>query len=123
MPWCTLAEALWIAFQIQSSAFIVTASHVLREETPVRRVGAMGGPALADELSRGAPSVCVVGSHFPEVFEAMRAAFGSPTFRLYTTSDLVGLEWASALTGILAVAVGYARGIGLGAGVVAAFAM
>ena len=44
----------------------------------------------------------------------------SPTLRLYTTDDLLGLEWASALVGCLAIAVGYARGVGLGPGLLAA---
>jgi glycerol-3-phosphate dehydrogenase (NAD(P)+) len=40
--------------------------------------------------------------------------------RLYTTGDLLGLEWASALVGCLAICVGYARGVGLGPGLLAA---
>jgi glycerol-3-phosphate dehydrogenase (NAD(P)+) len=91
-----------------------TISAVLRDETPARRIGALGGPVLATELLAGTPSVIVV-------LEAVRAAFLSPALRVYTTEDLVGLEWASALTGILAVAVGFARAQNLGAGIVAAF--
>ena len=40
--------------------------------------------------------------------------------RLYATPDLLGLEWASALVGCLAIGVGYARGVGLGPGLLAA---
>ncbi len=96
-------------------------SEVVREETPVRRVGAVGGPALAEDLLAGRPSVMVCGSHFPEVSTALREALGCNTLRLYTTDDLVGLEWASALVGCLAIGVGYAQALGLSPGLVAAY--
>lgn len=102
---------------------LVTLSTVLRDETPVRRFGALGGPVLTSELSRGEPCVMVVASHYPEVLAAVRSTFSAETLRIYTTPDLVGLEWASALTGILAVAIGFARGAGVGAGLVSAFAI
>jgi glycerol-3-phosphate dehydrogenase (NAD(P)+) len=98
-----------------------TISDLLREVTPARRIGALGGPVKPDELAAHAPSVMVVGSRFPEVSEQVRRALGTSALRIYSTEDLTGLEWASALTAMLAIAVGFARGAGLGAGVVAAF--
>jgi glycerol-3-phosphate dehydrogenase (NAD(P)+) len=97
-----------------------TISGVVRDETPARRLGALGGPALASDLLAGRPSVMVCGSRYPEVVGALRAAFERPMLRLFSTDDLLGLEWASALVGCLAVGVGYARGVGLGAGLLAA---
>ena len=94
---------------------------LVRQETPVRRVGAIGGPALAEDLLAGRPSVMVSGSHFPEVTEALREGLGCHTLRLYATDDLVGLEWASALVGCLAIGVGYAQALGLSPGLVAAY--
>jgi glycerol-3-phosphate dehydrogenase (NAD(P)+) len=98
-----------------------TVSDIVRDETPARRVGALGGPALASDLLAGRPSVMVCGSRYPEVTLAMREAFVGPLLRLYATEDLLGLEWASALVGCLAIGVGYARGVGLGPGLLAAF--
>lgn len=97
-----------------------TISEIIREETPVRRTGALGGPALAQDLLAGRPSVVVVGSRYPEVTEAAVAAFQSPTFRVYPSSDLRGLEWASALVGCLTIAVGYAQAMQMSPGLVAA---
>jgi glycerol-3-phosphate dehydrogenase (NAD(P)+) len=97
-----------------------TISDVVRDETPVRRLGALGGPALASDLLAGRPSVLACGSRYPEVCRAVCDAFGSPALRIYTTDDLLGLEWASALVGCLAIGVGYARGVGLGPGLLAA---
>ena len=95
-------------------------SDVIRRESPVRRIGAIGGPLVADDLAAGRPSVMVVGSAYPEVRKAMQEAFVQPTLRLYETDDLRGLEWASALVGCLMIGVGYAKASGVGAGLVAA---
>jgi glycerol-3-phosphate dehydrogenase (NAD(P)+) len=97
-----------------------TISDVVRDETPVRRLGALGGPALASDLVSGKPSVLVCGSRYPEVNRALMDVFSCMTLRLYTTDDLLGLEWASALVGCLAIGVGYARGVGLSPGLLAA---
>lgn len=96
-----------------------TISDVVRSETPVRRLAALGGPVLASDLLAGRPSVMVCGSRYPEVNRALRDAFTCATLRLYPTDDLLGLEWASALVGCLAIGVGYARGVGLGPGLLA----
>lgn len=98
-----------------------TISDVIREETPVRRTGALGGPALAPDILAGKPSVVVVGSRYPEVSEATTLALGSPSLRVYPTRDLRGLEWASALVGCLTIAIGYAQAMKASPGLVAAF--
>jgi glycerol-3-phosphate dehydrogenase (NAD(P)+) len=97
-----------------------TIAQIVRDETAVRRVGALGGPALASDLLAGRAGVMVCGSHYPEVNRAVIQAFASPALRLVATEDLLGLEWASALVGCLAIAVGFARGVGLGPGLLAA---
>lgn len=97
-----------------------TICDIVRQETPARRVGALGGPALAGDLLAGRPTVMVCASHYPEVTHAVSAAFVSPSLRLYTTDDLRGLEWASALVGCLAIGVGFTQGTGLGPGLAAA---
>ena len=95
-------------------------SEVIRRESPVRRVGAIGGPVSPSELIAGKPSVMVIGSAYPEVRRAFIDAFGSPSLRLYETDDLRGLEWASALVGCLMIGVGYAKAAGFGPGLIAA---
>jgi glycerol-3-phosphate dehydrogenase (NAD(P)+) len=95
-------------------------SEVVRQETPVRRVGAIGGPALAEDLLAGTPSVLVCGSNFPEVNAAVTTGLGSAALRIYTTNDLRGLEWASALIGGLVIGIGAAEEIGTSPGLVAA---
>jgi glycerol-3-phosphate dehydrogenase (NAD(P)+) len=97
-----------------------TLSDVIAAETPVRHLGALGGPALASELMMDTPSVLVVGASDDAVGRKFIDAFMSPTLRIYTTSDLRGVEWASALVGCLAIVVGYAREVGVSPGSLAA---
>lgn len=97
-----------------------TVSDVLREETPVRRLGALGGPVQADELHHGTASALVVGSHYPEVTAAVQKGFSGPWLRVYATHDLRGLELASAMVGCMSVGVGFAKAGGAGPGLLAA---
>ncbi|MFO0611358.1 MAG: NAD(P)-binding domain-containing protein [Polyangiaceae bacterium] len=97
-----------------------TISDILREETPARRLGALGGPVQADELHHGTASALVVGSHYPEVTQAISAAMSGPWLRVYTTHDLRGLEWASAMVGCVSIGIGFAKAAGAGPGLLAA---
>lgn len=91
-----------------------TLSQLLRRTTPCRRVGALAGPLIAEALASGAPSGAVVGTRFQEVAGLVRDAIASEGLRLYESADIVGVEVSSALVGLLALAVGYGRGLGAG---------
>jgi glycerol-3-phosphate dehydrogenase (NAD(P)+) len=92
-------------------------SELLREETPVRRIGVLGGPALAQDLAARKPCAVVIASAFDEVIAQTRQALGlPPSIRAYGSHDLLGVELASALSGALTVAVGLADGLGVGNG-------
>ena len=86
----------------------------------MRRLGALGGPVQAGELDRGLASAIIVGSPFGEVTSPVKKAFHSKSLRVYSTRDLRGLEWASALVGVLSIGVGFAKEAGAGPGLVAA---
>ncbi|HET6582703.1 MAG TPA: NAD(P)-binding domain-containing protein, partial [Nannocystaceae bacterium] len=91
-----------------------TITQLVRELTPVRRVGVLAGPLVARALASGEPGGGIVGSLFPEVGDAVRDAIGGPTLRIYSTQDVVGVEVASAMVGLLALAIGWAQGRGFG---------
>ena len=93
---------------------LTTITHRLRSATPCRRVGVLAGPLVARALAEGEPGGGVVGSLFPEVSDAVREAIGGPTLRIYGTSDVVGVEIASAMVGLFALGIGYAQGRGFG---------
>jgi hypothetical protein len=80
------------------------------------RVGALAGPLLPGEVRRRSPCAAVIASPFAEVTTLATAALRSPFCRAYASPDLAGVELASALVDVFAVALGAARGLGLGPG-------
>lgn len=99
-----------------------TVSQRLRLCTPARRVGALAGPLVASALERGDPSGGIIGTRFDEVSDAVRLSLSTPTLRIYDTSDIVGVELASAMVGLLSLAIGFARGLDVGPGTLGVFA-
>ncbi|MBI2897691.1 MAG: hypothetical protein HYY06_29295 [Deltaproteobacteria bacterium] len=100
---------------------LVPTSVVLREHTPVRKIGALGGPLVASALVAGRPSGGIVGSRFAEVGDAVRRSLVSPMLRIYVTDDLVGVEVAACLMGTMAMGAGFIRAIGVGPSATAVF--
>lgn len=95
-------------------------SEVLRERWPGELVAVLSGPNLAHEVSRGLPAAAVVASAEPAIARFWQQALTTPAFRLYTSSDVVGVELAGALKNVVAIAAGAAVALGLGANAVAA---
>jgi glycerol-3-phosphate dehydrogenase (NAD(P)+) len=93
-----------------------TVTQVLREETAARRLGCLAGPLHARALIEGTPGGAIVGSPFPEVGDALRTAIAGPSMRVYQTEDVLGVEYASAMVGLLALALGYTQQLGFGPG-------
>lgn len=92
-----------------------TLSRLITRTTPIRRVGALAGPLVPEELVEGRPTGGVLGTHFPELVDALRVALGGSEahLRLYESDDLLGVELGSALCGALLFTLGYARALGL----------
>jgi glycerol-3-phosphate dehydrogenase (NAD(P)+) len=101
---------------------LATVTEVLGSRTPCRRVGALAGPLVAKNLADGRPGGAIIGSAFPEVIEAVSDAIGGQSLRVYGTDDLPGVEVASALVGLVALALGYAMRLGMDPGTLAVLA-
>jgi len=84
------------------------------------RIAVISGPTVAREVARGDPTALVVASADRELAETMQAAFAGPTFRLYTSSDPVGVEIGGAVKNVVAIGAGVCHGLGLGHNAVAA---
>lgn len=89
-------------------------TEVLREELPCPRIGVLSGPNLATELAKGQPAGAVIASSFVEVQEAGEELLGGDLFRMYRSSDPIGVEWAGTLKNILAIASGAVDALQLG---------
>lgn len=90
------------------------ASDVASEELPHSVVSAISGPNLAIEIVRGVPTAAVSASACPETAEKIRQAFMCRTYRVYVSSDVVGVELAGALKNVLAIGAGLSDGLGFG---------
>jgi glycerol-3-phosphate dehydrogenase (NAD(P)+) len=84
------------------------------------RFAVLSGPTFAAELARGVPSAAVVASADDELAAALRAALSAPTFRLYSSSDVVGVELAGTAKNVIAIAAGVLAGLELGHNTMAA---
>ena len=81
-------------------AELKTITQVIRDKTVCRRLGALAGPLVADALAEGRPSGAILGTGFPELTHMVREALGGAGLRVYETSDVVGVELASATVGL-----------------------
>lgn len=77
-------------------------------------VGAFSGPSFAREVAEGQPTALTVAFSDPDVAAHVRHEFSSQSLRLYTSTDLVGVELGGALKNVIAIAAGVVAGAGLG---------
>jgi len=86
----------------------------------VPRIGAMSGPTFAKEVAKGDPTAITIASSDKELAAVVQREFTDPRFRVYTNSDVVGVELGGALKNIVAIAAGVLSGLNLGHNTVAA---
>ena len=90
-------------------------SEIVQQELgPGVRVGVLSGPSFAAEMARELPTAVCIASTESRVVEKVQSEFRAPYFRLYGTSDVVGVEIGGALKNVIAIAAGVAEGLGLG---------
>jgi glycerol-3-phosphate dehydrogenase (NAD(P)+) len=91
-----------------------TMTDILRETAPRARIVAMSGPTLAMEVARGVPTAIVAASADAAAAQTAQSLFHSPAFRVYTSSDVHGVELGGALKNVIAIGAGVCDGLGLG---------
>lgn len=99
-------------------------SEVLAQELgPVwaARIGVLSGPSLAQEIAQGLPASVVAASQDEAVAKEVQALLMMPTLRVYTHTDVVGVELGGALKNIIALGAGIGDGLGYGDNAKAAF--
>jgi len=85
------------------------------------RVAALSGPNIAQEVAEGKPTAGVVAAYDEEIATRIRILLTTAWFRVYTASDLVGVELGGALKNIIAIGAGFSDGMGFGNNAKAAF--
>jgi glycerol-3-phosphate dehydrogenase (NAD(P)+) len=110
-------------------------TQVLGQDTPgesSHRIAVLSGPSFAAEAARGEPTAVVIasehrtpsaasGTHgFTLLADELQEEFAGPAFRLYSNTDVLGVELAGAMKNVMAIAAGCCQGLGLGSNPVAA---
>lgn len=89
-------------------------SKVISEEIPKAKVAVLSGPSHAEEIARDIPTAVVSASCDKETAKYVQDVFMSPAFRVYTNSDVIGVELGGALKNVIALCAGISDGLGFG---------
>jgi glycerol-3-phosphate dehydrogenase (NAD(P)+) len=77
-------------------------------------IAVLSGPGFAADIARGLPTAMSIGARDLALAERLARVLSGPTFRLYASSDVVGIQLGGALKNVLAIACGIVEGAGLG---------
>jgi glycerol-3-phosphate dehydrogenase (NAD(P)+) len=92
----------------------LTMSGILRTTMPKAAGAALSGPTLAMEVAREIPAAIVAAHSQAGVAKEVQRLFHRPTFRVYTSNDVLGVELGGALKNVAAIAAGIGDGVGFG---------
>jgi len=109
---------------ISSSASVVTVSKGLLDNQRLSEwatdllglthVAALSGPSHAEEVAKQAPTAVTSASTDPELALHFQSLFNATRFRVYTSSDIIGVELGGALKNVIAIGAGISDGLGFG---------
>ena len=88
-------------------------AEVLGERHRVR-IGVLSGPSFAREVAAEMPTAVTVAAPTQDVAESMQRIFTMPMFRVYSSTDVVGVELSGAAKNVIAIAAGVSDGMGFG---------
>jgi glycerol-3-phosphate dehydrogenase (NAD(P)+) len=77
-------------------------------------IAALSGPSHAEEVARGIPTAVTVATYDYDVAEFLQQAFSNGHFRVYTSTDKIGVELGGAMKNVIAIGVGISDGLGFG---------
>ena len=89
-------------------------SSVLEPAGRLLSIGAFSGPSFALEVAQAQPTAVTIAFTDPQIASLIQQEFASESLRLYTSTDVIGVELGGALKNVIAIAAGIAAGVGLG---------
>ncbi len=96
---------------------LMTVSDILEDVLPADHhpyLSYLSGPSFAKEVVQHQPTAVTVAAYWPKAAEQVQSFFATPYFRVYTTTDVVGVCFGGALKNVVAIGAGIADGLGLG---------
>jgi len=95
-------------------------TEIFKEELGNVKTAVLSGPTIASEVAKGLPALIVVSSKNKKDAERIQDAFANEYFRVYTSTDILGVEIGGPLKNIIAVVAGISDGLGFGSNAKAA---
>jgi glycerol-3-phosphate dehydrogenase (NAD(P)+) len=89
-------------------------SEIIQEELGHIKLGVLSGPSIAHEVARGIPTAVVVASYHEKIRSYLQEVFMTERFRVYKSSDVIGVELGGSLKNIIAIACGISDGLRFG---------
>ena len=89
-------------------------TELIEEELPGHPAGALSGPNLAKEVLRGLAAAAVIAMPDHSVAQRLQSLVRTTLFRVYTATDVIGVEVGGAVKNVVAIAAGMADGLGTG---------
>ncbi len=89
-------------------------SEIMKETLPDAVPAVLSGPSFASDVARGLPAAVTLACAEEDAAQALATAIGTPTFRPYWTSDVIGTQIGGAIKNVLAIACGIVDGKQLG---------
>ncbi len=101
---------------------LLSAREVIRDVLGKRDIGLLYGPSHAEEVARRLPTTIVAAAECPDFAGDIQRIFMTPRLRVYTSTDIIGIELCAALKNVIAIAAGISDGLGFGDNAKAALA-
>ncbi|HEX7139951.1 MAG TPA: NAD(P)H-dependent glycerol-3-phosphate dehydrogenase [Vicinamibacterales bacterium] len=105
---------------LETDSLLRMSQVVAQEAGDDHAVVVLSGPSFAIEVAQQLPTAVLAASTDAKALEIVQAEFRGPTFRLYGSEDVVGVEIGGAMKNIIAIAAGVVEGLGLGHNALAA---
>ena len=102
-----------VAKGIEENTLEILTEQIL-DEIKNANVAVLSGPSHAEEVVRLLPTTCVAGAKDMETAKLIQSTFMSPVFRVYTSTDMLGIELGGSLKNVIALAAGISDGLGYG---------
>jgi len=89
-------------------------SQVIEDETGCNQIAALSGPSHAEEVARHLPTAVTAAAKNLKFATFVQEVFSCSTFRVYTNTDIIGVELCATLKNIIAIGAGAVDGLGYG---------
>ena len=89
-------------------------TEILQEYLPSNPIGVLSGPNHAEDICLGLPSASLIGFEDPKYADWVQQIFASKTFRVYSATDIIGMQLGGTIKNVFAIGAGLCEGLNLG---------